>query len=188
VNKRAKNIFLTGFSGTGKSSNGRATAKWLNWAFVDTDSLIERLEGRSIPEIFRELGEPHFRRVEAAVLEDVAAGANQVVSTGGGLPVNPENRAVMRRSGICIRLIASPESIHRRLSRRRRRPDDDTIRPLLGADAPVERVRRLLTEREGAYSQADATINTEGMRPGGAASAIVAMWRRLASAEGENGT
>lgn len=172
------NIYLTGFSGTGKSSSGRAAARQLGWAFVDTDELIERREGRSIPEIFEVLGEPHFRRVEAAVLEDVAAGSRQVVSTGGGLPMSPENRALMHRTGICIRLTASPETIHRRLSRRRR-IHDSTVRPLLGANAPVARIRSLLSERETAYGDADASIDTEGLRSGEAASTIVKIWSRL---------
>ena len=180
---RGKNIYLTGFSGTGKSSNGRAAARLLNWAFVDTDRLIERREGRSIPEIFSAFGEAHFRDVESAVLEDVAEGSQQVISTGGGMPVSANNRAIMRRSGVCIRLVASPESIHHRLSRRRRRPNDATIRPLLGSDAPVERIRELLASRELAYADADATINTEGMQPGEAAAAIIAAWKRLSGAE-----
>jgi len=179
---RGKNIYLTGFSGTGKSSNGRAAARRLHWAFVDTDTLIERREGRSIPQIFSEFGEEHFRLVESAVLEDVAEGSEQVVSTGGGMPVNPQNRALMRRSGVRVRLVASPESIHRRLSRRRRRPGDAAVRPLLGSDAPVERIRALLAEREDAYADVDATVNTDGMRAGEAAAAIVAAWRRLGGA------
>jgi len=178
---RGRNIYLTGFSGTGKSRSGRAAARQLNWAFVDTDALIARLEGRTIPQIFREFGEAHFRRVESAILEDVAEGSEQIVSTGGGMPVSAENRALMRRSGVCILLVASPESIHRRLSRRRRQPDA-SVRPLLGREAPVERIRELLTEREAAYTDADATIDTEGMRPGEAAAAIVAAWRRLSGA------
>lgn len=176
---RGRNIYLTGFSGTGKSSSGRAAARQLSWAFVDTDALIERREGRSIPEIFEALGEDHFRRVESAVLEDVAGGSRQVISTGGGLPTSPENRAVMRRSGVCIRLAASPESIHDRLSRRWRRPNDASVRPLLGVDAPIERIRALLAERETAYAESDATIETDGMESGEAGGHIVAAWRRL---------
>ena len=179
---RRENIYLTGFSGTGKSSNGRAAARRLNWAFVDTDALIERRERRSIPQIFSEFGEAHFRLVESAVLEDVAEGSQQVISTGGGMPVSAENRELMRRSGVCIRLSASPESIHRRLSRHRRTPIDSSVRPLLGGDAPVERIRALLAERESVYADTDAVINTEGLRPGEAAAAIVAVWQRLRDA------
>ena len=179
---RRENIYLTGFSGTGKSSNGRAAARRLNWAFVDTDALIERRERRSIPQIFSEFGEAHLRLVESAVLEDVAEGSQQVISTGGGMPVSAENRELMRRSGVCIRLTASPESIHRRLSRRRRTPNDSSVRPLLGGDAPVERIRALLAERESVYADADAVINTEGLRPGEAAAAIIAVWERLRDA------
>ena len=179
---RGKNIYLTGFSGTGKSSSGREAARRLNWAFVDTDALIERREGRSIPQIFSDFGEAHFRRVESAVLEDVAEGSEQVVSTGGGMPASSANRALMCRSGICIRLTASPESIHGRLTRRRRSSNDAAVRPLLGGDAPVDRVRELLAERESAYADADAAIDTEGMRSGEAAAAIIAIWKRLGEA------
>ena len=62
------NIFLTGFSGTGKTTIGREAARILGWRFVDLDESIEADAGKSIDAIFAEHGEPHFRALEAQTL------------------------------------------------------------------------------------------------------------------------
>ena len=62
------NIFLTGFSGTGKTTIGREAARILGWRFVDLDECIEADAGKSIDAIFAEHGEPHFRALEAQTL------------------------------------------------------------------------------------------------------------------------
>ena len=168
------NIYLTGFSGAGKSVSGRMASKKLGWAFVDTDDLIEQRAGKPVPQIFAHDGEERFRDIESGVLLDVSAGVRQVIATGGGVPVDPSNRKLMQETGIIVRLKASPEMIHERLSGGKRRTR--TLRPLLGDDAPVERVRKLLRQRESAYSQADFTINTDVRAHADVAQDIVNAW------------
>ena len=58
------NIILTGFMGSGKSTIGRILAKKLDTYFLDTDSLIETFENKSISEIFKSEGEERFREME----------------------------------------------------------------------------------------------------------------------------
>ncbi|MRR05594.1 MAG: shikimate kinase [Deltaproteobacteria bacterium] len=150
-----RNIILTGFMGTGKSSVGRFLASHLHYAFSDLDSLIVQREGKSINTIFAELGESYFRDVESSVLRDVLCRSAQVVSTGGGAVILPENRDHMKKSGIVINLVASPETILRRLH-----ADED--RPLLRDAKNLPQLEKLLEQREPFYAEADIRIDTEG--------------------------
>ena len=87
------NIYLTGFSGAGKTVSGRMASRRLGWAFVDTDDLIEQRAGKQIPRIFEDDGEERFRDIESGVLLDVSGGSRQVIATGGGhasRPAQPE--------------------------------------------------------------------------------------------------
>ena len=174
-----RNIYLTGFSGTGKSHSGRLAAARLGWELVDTDQLIEQRAGKPVPEIFAQDGEARFREIESAVLSEIAGKGGLVVSTGGGMPARPENRELMARTGLVIRLRATPETIHSRLARGEN-ARGRALRPLLGGDAPVERISQLLAEREAAYSTADVTIDTDGRQPRDVSREIVRQWRRAA--------
>ena len=153
----------------------------LGWAFVDTDDLIEQRAGKQIPQVFADDGEERFRDIERGVLMDVSGGSRQVIATGGGVPVDPSNRKLMQETGIIVRLKASPEMIHERLSGGKRRTR--TLRPLLGDNAPVERVRKLLHQRESAYSQADFTIITDVRAHADVAQDIVDAWRTYEGAQ-----
>ena len=89
------NIYITGFSGSGKTRVGREVARRLGWRFVDIDDEIVRVAGKSIERIFSAQGEAHFRRLESQCLSGVAKGEHQVVSTGGGIIMEEGNRRVM---------------------------------------------------------------------------------------------
>lgn len=139
------------------------------------DGVIEDRAGKSIPRIFEENGEDYFRDLESQILEEVAERGGRVVSTGGGVPVRNANRKIMKSSGLIVRLSASPEVIHQRLvnsSAQRGR----TVRPLLGDDAPVEKLRDMLAEREESYSVANATVDTERKSHDEVAEAISNAW------------
>ena len=81
----------------GKTAVGRELAARLALPFVDLDRLIEQSAGATIPELFDRDGEEAFRRLEAAVLAEVAAGPPAVVATGGGAPCFHGGIDVMRR-------------------------------------------------------------------------------------------
>ena len=179
------NIYLIGMSGTGKSMSGRRLAELIGWPFVEMDGVIEDRAGKSIPRIFEENGEPFFRDMESEVLAEIAKRSGRVVSTGGGVPLRYTNRKTMESSGVVILLSASPEVLHGRLAnsvhKRGRR-----LRPLLGDEAPVDRLREMLAEREDVYATARITINTENKSHDQVAALIASEYQTIKLGE-ENG-
>jgi shikimate kinase len=57
---------IMGFMGTGKTTVGKKIAQQLAYDFVDTDELIQERAGKTVPEIFQEMGEVAFREMEAS--------------------------------------------------------------------------------------------------------------------------
>lgn len=166
-----RNIVLTGFMGTGKTSAGRALAQMLDREFVDMDTWLEAREGMPIAEIFRQKGETYFRAQESALCRELAAGSHLVIATGGGALVSAENRALFANAHL-VCLDASVDEILRRL-------DGARDRPLLG-DNPRANVEKLLAARRDAYAQIPLHIQTDGQTPAQIAQTIAA---RLAPRE-----
>ena len=83
------NLALIGFMGAGKTSVGRFVSDQLHFDYLDTDELIVSRTGRTIADIFKTDGEPAFRALERQVVEELAGRTKTLISTGGGLPVNP---------------------------------------------------------------------------------------------------
>ncbi len=151
-----KNIILTGFMGTGKTSVGTLLARDLNFEFVDTDTLIEDDQKMTITAIFAQFGEPHFRDVETRIVRTVMDREGQVVSTGGGAVIRDINRENFRKNGLVICLTARPEVIFDRIRH-------ETHRPLLQTPDPLSKIQELLESRAKFYSQADAVIDTSDL-------------------------
>ena len=174
-----KNIFITGFSGSGKTSVGRTAARRLGWQFVDTDDLVVERAGKPISEVFAESGETFFRELERESLVEAASGESQVISTGGGLPMDEKNRRIMERCGIVVCLEARPETIHRRLEKESRQRGA-IVRPMLESEDPPARIRSLKADRQPGYALSHWTVHTDGMTPDEAAAEVVRAWRTLA--------
>jgi shikimate kinase len=152
------NLILVGFSCSGKTTLGRNVARRLRLTFVDTDRFIEDMTGRSIPEIFREDGETAFRAFEREAIGRILEQRNQVVSTGGGAFIDPQNRERLRSGNLVIHLQVRPETVVDRLRNSRSgRP-----RPLLDSPDPLKRVVQLMDDRKEAYSAAHVTIGVDG--------------------------
>jgi shikimate kinase len=149
------NLYLVGMMGSGKSTAGRHLAVLLGYRFLDADSSIEQVAGRSIPEVFASEGEAGFRQLEAAVLNQIASWHSLVVATGGGVVTRPDNWGQLHQ-GVVIWLDAPEELLLERLS------SDPTPRPLLQADDPAARLAALLAERRPLYAQADLHIVQDG--------------------------
>lgn len=152
-----KNIILTGFMGTGKSSVGKALAKQLGCRFADLDELIAAKAGVTIREIFEHHGESRFRELEADIIAGIESDEVLVVSTGGGAVISPDNRRRMHQAGRIVNLTASAEAIQERLI-------GDGTRPLLKDDKSIDKIAAMLAEREPFYADADIRIDTTGKK------------------------
>lgn len=148
-------LYLVGFMGSGKSTVGPLLADFLGRVFVDLDHLIQQAAGKTVPEIFEQDGESHFRKLESECLKVAAAGRPAVIALGGGAFQEPENRHVMSETGTTVWLQASLETV-------RSRALGDHSRPLA-------RNRRLFEElyarRLEVYETADLQVSTEGKTP-----------------------
>jgi len=168
---KKENVVLTGFMGTGKSTVSKLLAGELGYTFVDTDNLIEERCGMSIPDFFKEEGETAFRQVETEVTRELSDCKSQVISTGGGLILNPENVALLAKSSHIFCLVATPEEVFQRIS-----ADHKSHRPLLEGPDPMQRITSLLEERKKAYDQF-SQITTTGKSPKKVAQDILASLR-----------
>lgn len=117
-----KNIVLTGFMASGKSTVGRALAQKLNVSFIDTDQLIETEQKRQIKDIFAQFGEPYFRTLETEAVRQVCRKDGQVIATGGGIVLNPKNIELFRKNSIIVFLYAGLEKNPAKYQRRHVRP------------------------------------------------------------------
>lgn len=152
--------------GTGKSTIGKVIAQRLGRPFLDTDLLIEKEAGMTIPHIFAEQGEERFRFLERTVIGRVCDQQwEAVIATGGGAMVNEENAQKLKDSGTVICLTATPEVILARVQ-----GNDD--RPLLKGDDPLGKIQTLLNARAEAYAKADVTIDTSLLSVEGVIEAI----------------
>lgn len=150
------NIVLIGFMGTGKTTVGKRVSRQLAWKFVDIDQEVEKITGLTIREIFQRFGETRFRSEETAAVKRLAKLDNLVISTGGGVVLNPENMNFLAQTGIVIALGADSDTIYNRVSRK-------NTRPLLMQENPRQAIKDLLKEREHLYRQARYNIDTSNL-------------------------
>jgi len=141
---KRKNLILIGFMGTGKSSVGKRVAASLGFRFVDTDGVVVKMAGKTIPEIFADEGEGRFREFETEALRACVDGDGLVIATGGGIVTRKENRELLQGAGHVVWLKADPETILGRVSR-------NEERPLVQTDDPLATIRDLLEKREALY-------------------------------------
>ena len=130
-----RNIVLVGMAGCGKSTIGRQLAQKLGKTFVDIDEEIEKREGKTIPEIFKEKGEAYFREVEHNVVADACVKSGQVIATGGGAVLDEKNVEWMKANGKIVwikRDIARLATDGRPLSK-----DLETVKNLYARREPI---------------------------------------------------
>lgn len=170
-------ICLVGFMGAGKTTVGRLVAQRLQCRFADLDDRIGQHERREIADIFRESGEPYFRRVESECLrslmrEAAAAGslglAPLVIAVGGGAFVQPNNAALLRECGFhTVFLDASVEELRRRCA------SGGPERPLANDE---NLFRQLYEARRGAYMAAEMRVDTGGKIPEQVVDEVLGFW------------
>lgn len=155
--------------GTGKSTVGRLVADGLGYELVDLDAEIERMVGKTIPEIFETAGEHDFREAESAALKSVLHRSGVVLATGGGAVLRNENCDAMKRGGWVVALTADADSIVERVR-------GDSNRPLLAGDVE-EKVRQILEVRKDKYLFADVMVDTVGRSAAEVAADVLAHYR-----------
>src|SRR6267143_5476818 len=155
------NVVIVGFMGAGKSVCGRLLARRLGRCFVETDDVIVATEGRSIPEIFREAGEPRFRQLEADTIESLKLKSGEVIATGGGLPCREGRMELVRELGTVVWLDGDVRELHARASR-------IGDRPMLDGRSLTE-IEALYRLRLPYYQREHIAIDTRGL--GGAQAA-----------------
>lgn len=140
--------------GCGKSTVGRYLAKITHWPYHDTDSIIERETGQSIPEIFDTMGEAFFRRHELEVIERLPGAELSIISTGGGLFIQDRPRKILLECAYTFYLQASANVLWERLK-------FSVNRPLLHKPEPQKILADLLENRDPIYRLAHFVISIE---------------------------
>lgn len=139
--------------GCGKSTLGRALQKHSGLDFIDLDSYIENRFHASISDLFASRGEEGFRRIEAAMLDEVSQLSDVVVACGGGTPCFFNNMELMNERGLTVWLTTPISRLFERLQRNRSK------RPILAGksdDELMDFITSALREREPYYSRAQA--------------------------------
>jgi len=144
-------IVLVGLMGSGKTTVGRELGRIMKCPILDMDMLIEEQIGKSIPDIFREDGEAHFRSLETAFLryligECPEAYGGCIVSTGGGVISSAENIALLRKLGFVVWLDVNIDTLVKRTAR-------SNNRPLLNNGSPRETLLKLIEQRSSLYDE-----------------------------------
>lgn len=135
------NIYLIGMPGCGKSSVGQALALETKYNYIDLDHYIEKKNNMSIPEIFDKFGETRFRELEKAALNDFKDKDNYIISCGGGIIGNLDNKKLMY--GKCVYIKVDINELKRRISN-----DKLNIRPMF----KTKTVEELYKERKDKYA------------------------------------
>jgi 3-dehydroquinate synthase len=147
-------ILLIGFMGAGKSRVGAALAARLDQEFVDLDALIERREGKSIPDLFSD-GEDVFRDAEHEALQSLIGAPDSVIACGGGIVVRGENHALLGQLGRVVYLSVTAAEALARIG-------DTSGRPLLAGDG-ARLAPHILNARLSLYrAAADFIVDTSG--------------------------
>jgi shikimate kinase len=160
--------------GTGKTTVGRVVGQRLGFNVLDSDHEIERQQGKSIPEIFAQDGEPAFRAMERGFIESGHPAERTLVACGGGLVVQPGMLELLQRKGVILCLHASLDTILQRTARQRNRP-------LLDVEDPAERIRTLYAAREPIYKRSGTLILTDSRPLSDIAAHVIRAWRRDAA-------
>jgi shikimate kinase len=171
MNPADVNLYLVGFMGTGKTTVGRAIGTKLGFEVLDSDHEIERTQGKTIPDIFAQDGEPAFRALERAFIERGHPAQRVIVACGGGLVVQPGMLALLKSKGVVVCLHASVETILARTARQRNRP-------LLAVEDPEARIRTLYAAREPIYKQSGTLILTDSRPLHEIVAHVIRAWRR----------
>lgn len=160
------NLVLIGMPGSGKSTVGKILSRMLCMPLVDTDALVEKAAGKTIPELFAQEGESAFRDRETAAARQAAELDNTVIATGGGIILRPENMAALAATGLIFFRDRDLEDIV---------GEDHMGRPLVGKDP--DKLRILYTQRIDLYRKYAQYTISDTKTAEEAAARIAALYR-----------
>ncbi len=152
-----KPLVLIGLMGVGKTTLGVRLARLLQCPFVDTDQMIEKHVGCSIADLFYYAGEHYFRQWERRVVQELIESPPQVIATGGGLFLDPHNRALILDHAIPVWIQASLPVLVERVSRRK------ATRPLLENGDIESILAEMMQHREPLYAEAPIHVSSDGL-------------------------
>lgn len=162
-----KPVFLCGMMGSGKSTVGKRLATELNVPFCDLDEMIEESAGKSIPEIFSEDGEEHFRTLERSLLIKESQYFKGVMSLGGGALQSQPLTDHLKIYGWLVFLDVPLSVLLERISGDKNRPmlsQGNSTTSNSDTNSEANRVKKLLEDRLPFYQQAEITVDA-GDRP-----------------------
>jgi shikimate kinase/3-dehydroquinate synthase len=153
-------IFLTGLSGSGKSTIGRKVSELLQWEFIDTDVFLSQRYGMPVGQLLVEVGEQKFRQMESEALALAAYNEHIVIATGGGAIISEANRTFMRENGLTVYLQTLVEIAWKRIQKHVLQTGKSVERPLVVGTDGQQRLQSLFQAREQWYEEARISINT----------------------------
>jgi len=153
-------IVLIGFMGAGKSTAGPILAERLGWRFIDADHYLQKRSGATIADLFFNLGETAFRRMEAEAFAELHRERDLVLALGGGAIESESIRSLLQQSNnTCVVFLSAPLDV---LIKRCDQQPDASIRPVLRQrDALGQRFHSRLPH----YQRAHITVDTEDLHP-----------------------
>lgn len=158
MQKKYKNIILTGMMGAGKTTVGKELATIMNCNFIDLDETIEKNYGK-ISDIFKQKGEEYFRQIETLELKKLNIQETFVLSTGGGIVLKDENIKILQTLGYVFYLEASADTIYERIKNQKHRP-------LLNTPDPKGSIEEILSKRKKLYENSGEkiTVNNKNVK------------------------
>jgi shikimate kinase len=158
---------LVGPPGAGKTTVGGLLAARYGVGFRDSDADIELAAGKSVPDIFVDHGEEHFRTLEHEAVGKALAEFGGVLALGGGAVLNSDTRALLNGHTVVFLDVELADAV--------RRVGLDAPRPLLLGN-PRARWRELMEQRRPLYTEvAVHTVQTAGRTPDEVAEAVTAL-------------
>ena len=151
--KLNKNLVLVGMMGSGKSSIGKILSKKLDFEFIDTDNKIEKIEKKTISEIFKKNGEKYFRKIEEIISLKFLKLNNKIIALGGGGYINSNIRKYVQKKCISVWLNWKYETLINRIKNSKKRP--------LAMKMNNFELQKLIIKRSTIYNLSDYKINCD---------------------------
>lgn len=168
------NIILLGYRGTGKSVISRILAQKLKRKLVSIDNEIIKSAELPIPQIVQKWGWKKFREIESRIVREVSAIEQEaVIDCGGGVVLDDQNIACLKKQGRAVVLRADSQTLLKRIK-------NDPNRPPLKEGLSFEDEQKIiLKEREPKYQlAADMTLDTTSQKPMATAMEIIRFFQK----------